>query len=81
MRVFGEQPGERGVGGFGYHVVAGGVAGTAFEAQIQQVADDFGVQGKQAGKAAGLCDNGGEFGLARADGLQCLIGAGGIAGD
>ena len=81
LRVFGEQPGERGVGGFGHHVVAGGVAGAAFEAQIQQVADDFGVQGKQAGKAAGLCDDGGEFCLARANGLQCRKSRCGVAGN
>ena len=80
LRVFGEQPDKRCIGGFGHHVVAGGVAGAAFQAQVEQVADDFRVQLQQTGKAAGVCDDGGEFCFARADGLQGGEGGCGVSG-
>ena len=54
---------------------------TVYQTAWTVVADDFGVQGKQAGKAAGLCDDGGEFCLARADGLQFRKSRCGVVGN
>ncbi len=80
LRKFSEQPGNSGIGGLGNHVVAGSVAAAAFQAQIKQIADNFGVQVEQAGKTAGGGDDGGEFVAAGADRLQCGKGRRGIGG-
>ena len=73
-----EEVGKHGIGGFGHHVVPGGVAGRAFEAEIEQVADDLVVQIEQAGEAACSCDNSGEFVTRSEDLLQRGVGGCGI---
>ena len=74
----GKDVGKHGIGGFGHHVVPGGVASCAFEAEIEQVADDLVVQVEQAGEAACFCDDGGKFVTRGEDVLQRGVGGGGI---